>query len=89
MAQLKADVIVINADLQFHFLRMKTGWYWGIFSEESPRPETYYGPHLDYKAARIDAWRKKIEGTVHHNFSFVQEVGYAWDRQIANRPPLE
>jgi len=94
MANLKHDQIYITDQLSIHFFKMPTGWYWNIWTPMDghpayPKPHKSDGPHPTYYQARIDAWRKVIEGKSTTTTLYIEEVGYAWNKQIANRPPIE
>lgn len=92
MAQLTCEEIYVTDEKSILFIKMRTGWYWGLIGPRDgsqvfpPMPEKFNGPKDTYPEARIDAWRKEIEGKVYT--TYIQEVGYAWSKQIASRPPI-
>lgn len=94
MAELKHDEIYISDQKSIHFFKFSTGWYWVLWTPLDGHPSTYPphkpdGPHPTYRKARIDAWRKAIEGKADTTVTYITEVGYAWCKLIANRAPIE
>jgi hypothetical protein len=78
---LKGDIIYVKDDLEILFVRVSDGWFWGAVKKNGSgklvAPPKFYGPHADYRQARIDAWQMKIAGAVWEGYE--KEVGYAWD----------
>lgn len=94
MAELKHDQIYITDAKSINFFRFPTGWYWQIWTPFDghpayPKPHKPDGPHSSYFDARKDAWRKEIEGKADTTITYIEEVGYAWGKLIAQRAPIE